>query len=84
VLRFWADQVMTDLPAILDGIEIALRQPLPQRDGRATPIPSPLPQGAVERRRLMCSCPRNAKKIPSPPRAGGGKPSHAMAWGRGI
>jgi very-short-patch-repair endonuclease len=43
VLRFWADQVMTDLPAILDGIEIALRQPLPRRDGRATPIPSPPP-----------------------------------------
>ena len=41
VLRFWADQVMTNLPSILDGIEIALRQPLPRRDGRDTPIPSP-------------------------------------------
>jgi len=43
VLRFWADQVMTDLPSILDGIEIALRQPLPRRDGRDTSIPSPPP-----------------------------------------
>jgi hypothetical protein len=43
VLRFWADQVMTDLPSILNGIEIALRQPLPRRDGSATSIPSPPP-----------------------------------------
>jgi very-short-patch-repair endonuclease len=46
VLRFWADQVMTDLPSILDGIEIALRQPLPRKDGRDTPIPSPPPTRA--------------------------------------
>jgi very-short-patch-repair endonuclease len=45
VLRFWADQVMTDLPSILDGIEIAMRQPLPRRDGRVTAIPSPPPAG---------------------------------------
>ena len=43
VLRFWADQVMTDLPSILNGIEIALRKPLPRRDGRDTSIPSPPP-----------------------------------------
>jgi hypothetical protein len=37
--------VMTDLPSILNGIELVLREPLPRRDGRDTPIPSPPPAG---------------------------------------
>jgi very-short-patch-repair endonuclease len=43
VLRFWADQVMADLPSVLNGIEIALREPLPRRDGPDASISSPPP-----------------------------------------
>ena len=52
VLRFWADQVMTDLPSILNGIEIALCQPLPRRDGHNMSIPSPPPAGGGGNRDL--------------------------------
>jgi very-short-patch-repair endonuclease len=30
VIRFWADQVMTNTDVVMEGIEAALREPLPQ------------------------------------------------------
>jgi very-short-patch-repair endonuclease len=35
VIRFWADEVMANTAAVLDGIEAALREPLPQGIARA-------------------------------------------------
>jgi very-short-patch-repair endonuclease len=31
VIRFWASEVMTNTDAVMNGIEVALREPLPQK-----------------------------------------------------
>jgi very-short-patch-repair endonuclease len=30
VIRFWADEVMTNIAAVMDGIDAAMKEPLPQ------------------------------------------------------
>ncbi|HKQ11446.1 MAG TPA: endonuclease domain-containing protein [Rhizomicrobium sp.] len=43
VLRFSTYEVMTNIAAVMDGIDGALRLPLPRRDVRVAFIPSPPP-----------------------------------------
>jgi len=45
VLRFWTHEVMVDIGAVMNGIENALRQPLPQMTLRYAQDHLPLPQG---------------------------------------
>lgn len=45
VIRFSASAVMADVESVVEGIEMALQQPLPRRDVRVAAIPSPPPAG---------------------------------------
>lgn len=38
VVRFWADEVMTNVAAVLDGIEAAINESLPQGTARTRPL----------------------------------------------
>jgi very-short-patch-repair endonuclease len=58
VLRFWDNQVFSDIEGVLETI----------RDALFTPHPDPLPQG--ERGKRSCSSPHR-RLLPSPPRREG-------------
>jgi len=45
VIRFWASEVMTNTDAVMEGIEAALRLPLPQKTRRDAPGLLPPPAG---------------------------------------
>jgi very-short-patch-repair endonuclease len=49
VIRFWASEVMSNTDAVVDGIEAALREPLPQRimPEAHDPLPPPARGGGV-------------------------------------
>jgi very-short-patch-repair endonuclease len=49
VLRFWTHTLMTDIEAVMDGIDGALRLPLPRRDVRVdVSSPPPARGGGIE------------------------------------
>ena len=49
VIRFWASEVMTNADIVMQGIEAALREPLPQRITREArdPLPPPARGGGL-------------------------------------